>query len=108
MAPQVLAMFCTDMRENEAKFVASGRFFCIGGMNIVTRVTRRSEEAGGLDRINTSEFFEQVFQTPGRVEPRVALILCGLKISVMIHLQRQYWSSIMPPLTKQEIVAQDI
>lgn len=37
----------------------------------MTRVVRRSEENSAADRINTSEFFEQVFQQPDRVEPKV-------------------------------------
>ena len=47
-----------------------------GGMNILTRVTRRSEEtAAGPDRrINTSEFFEQIFETLDSVEPRVSML----------------------------------
>ena len=37
----------------------------------MTRVVRRSEENLPADRINTSEFFEQVFQVPDKVEPKV-------------------------------------
>ena len=45
-----------------------------GGTNIVTRVVRRSEENSAADRINTSEFFEQVFQVPNKVEPKVKML----------------------------------
>lgn len=47
-----------------------------GGTNIVTRVVRRSEENLTADRINTSEFFEQVFQVPDKVEPKVSIQFC--------------------------------
>ncbi len=57
----------------------------------MTRVVRRSEENPSADRINTSEFFEQVFQVPDKVEPKVsfrpgtashttAFALCALAI----------------------------
>ena len=45
-----------------------------GGTQIVTRVVRRSEENPGADRINTSEFFEQVFQVPDKIEPKVRML----------------------------------
>ena len=42
-----------------------------GGTNIFTRVTRRSEETEDR-KIATSEFYEQVFEAPGRIEPKVS------------------------------------
>ncbi|KAK9812762.1 hypothetical protein WJX72_003291 [[Myrmecia] bisecta] len=50
-----------------------------GGMNILTRVTRRSEDPVAADRLDTSEYFEQVFDTPGRAEPRVKASQCYTK-----------------------------
>jgi len=50
-----------------------------GGTQIVTRVVRRSEENPGADRVNTSEFFEQVFQVPYKVEPKVKASQCFTK-----------------------------
>ena len=40
-----------------------------------TRVTRRSAANPAPDRLDTSEYFEQVFGSPGRREPRA----CPLK-----------------------------
>lgn len=49
---------------------------CIaGGSNVLARVVRRSEDRKGTDRLDTSEFFQQVFENPQSPEPRVLLIL---------------------------------
>ena len=37
-----------------------------------TRVTRRSTASPARDRLDTSEYYEQVFGTPGRREPRAS------------------------------------
>ncbi len=51
-----------------------------GSMTINTRVTRRSQEIPTPDKINTSEYFQQIFETPGRpqakVYARLTPILC--------------------------------
>ena len=51
-----------------------------GSMTINTRVTRRSQETPTPDKINTSEYFQQIFETPGRpqakVYARLTPILC--------------------------------
>ena len=35
-----------------------------------TRVTRRSSASPATDRLDTSEYYEQVFGSPGKREPR--------------------------------------
>ena len=42
-----------------------------GSMTINTRVTRRSEETPASDKINTSEYFQQIFESPGRPQAKV-------------------------------------
>lgn len=42
-----------------------------GSMTISTRVTRRSLETPTPDKINTSEYFQQIFETPGRPQAKV-------------------------------------
>jgi hypothetical protein len=42
-----------------------------GGLSITTRVTRRSEEPGDGERLATSEFFQQLIESPTRPQPRV-------------------------------------
>ncbi len=42
-----------------------------GSMTINTRVTRRSQETPTPDKINTSEYFQQIFETPGRPQAKV-------------------------------------
>lgn len=50
------------------------------GTSIQTRVTRRAEDLlPGQQRIETSEFFEQIFQSPGRPQPRVKASQCFTK-----------------------------
>lgn len=44
-----------------------------GGSNVLARVVRRSEDRKGADRLDTSEFFQQVFENPSSPEPRVGL-----------------------------------
>lgn len=52
-----------------------------GGLNIRTRVTRRSEETPGegARRLETSEYFEQVFDDPNLLQPRVKASQCFTK-----------------------------
>lgn len=50
------------------------------GTLIRTRVTRRAEDMlPDQQRIETSEFFEQVFQSPNRPQPRVKASQCFTK-----------------------------
>ena len=42
-----------------------------GSMTINTRVTRRSKETPAPDKINTSEYFQQIFESPGRPQAKV-------------------------------------
>ncbi|DBA87727.1 TPA: hypothetical protein ACH3X1_004729 [Trebouxia sp. C0004] len=42
-----------------------------GSMTINTRVTRRSQETPTPDKISTSEYFQQIFETPGRPQAKV-------------------------------------
>ncbi|KAK9796302.1 hypothetical protein WJX73_009432 [Symbiochloris irregularis] len=51
-----------------------------GGTDVRTRVTRRSQDnRAGEERLDTSEFFEQVFDLPDRVEPKVKASQCFTK-----------------------------
>jgi hypothetical protein len=51
-----------------------------GGTLAVTRVTRRSEEDSPAEaRLSTSEFFEQLIETPGRQQPKVKASQCFTK-----------------------------
>ncbi|KAA6425870.1 MAG: hypothetical protein FRX49_04245 [Trebouxia sp. A1-2] len=50
-----------------------------GSMTINTRVTRRSQETPTLDKINTSEYFQQIFETPGRPQAKVKASQCYTK-----------------------------
>ena len=43
-----------------------------GGTSVITRVTKRSEAKPAADRIDTSEYFQQVFQQGGKPEPKVS------------------------------------
>lgn len=44
---------------------------CTGSMTINTRVTRRSKETPAADKINTSEYFQQIFESPGTPQAKV-------------------------------------
>lgn len=46
-------------------------YMAAGSMTISTRVTRRSLETPTPDKINTSEYFQQIFETPGRPQAKV-------------------------------------
>jgi hypothetical protein len=47
---------------------------------IQTRVTRRSEERQEAEhRLSTSEFYQQLFQSPGALDPRVKASQCFTK-----------------------------
>eukprot|EP00884_Botryococcus_braunii_P004263 jgi/Botrbrau1/13838/Bobra.0056s0075.1 len=50
-----------------------------GGAEVSTRVTRRSLDRPTADRINTSEFFEQIFQDSRSQQPRVKASRCFTK-----------------------------
>lgn len=50
-----------------------------GSMTINTRVTRRSQETPTPDKINTSEYFQQIFETPGRPQAKVKASQCYTK-----------------------------
>lgn len=50
-----------------------------GGMQISTRVTRRSEEQQGSDRLATSEYFQQLISSPQRPQPKVKASQCYTK-----------------------------
>lgn len=56
-----------------------------GGLSIRTRVTRRSEEIpdasanSKAQRLETSEYFEQVFDDPNQLQPRVKASQCFTK-----------------------------
>lgn len=50
-----------------------------GSMTINTRVTRRSEETPASDKINTSEYFQQIFESPGRPQAKVKASQCYTK-----------------------------
>ena len=50
-----------------------------GGADVNTRVTRRSTATPGADRLDTSEYFEQVFGNPGNREPRLKASQCFTK-----------------------------
>ena len=44
-----------------------------GGTDVRTRVTRRSQEADEpSERLNTSEFFEQIFDLPDQAQPKAS------------------------------------
>jgi len=49
-----------------------------GSMTINTRVTRRSQETPTPDKINTSEYFQQIFETPGRPQAKVHVCLMSI------------------------------
>lgn len=40
-------------------------------MAVTTRVTRRLQEAPAPDKLSTSEYFQQIFETPGRPKAKV-------------------------------------
>lgn len=46
---------------------------------MATRVVRRSAEGVGPERLDTSEYFQQLFDSPGRPEPRVKASQCFTK-----------------------------
>ncbi|KAL0034900.1 hypothetical protein WJX77_012066 [Trebouxia sp. C0004] len=50
-----------------------------GSMTINTRVTRRSQETPTPDKISTSEYFQQIFETPGRPQAKVKASQCYTK-----------------------------
>lgn len=50
-----------------------------GGLDVATRVTRRSENEAPPDRLDTSEYFQQTYVAPGRLEPRVKASQCFTK-----------------------------
>ncbi|CAL5226960.1 g9845 [Coccomyxa viridis] len=50
-----------------------------GGLDVTTRVTRRSENDSPPDRLDTSEYFQQTYVAPGRLEPRIKASQCFTK-----------------------------
>lgn len=56
-----------------------------GSMTINTRVTRRSQETPTLDKINTSEYFQQIFETPGR--PQAKVYACLIPVYFLVCKQ---------------------
>ncbi|KAL4439759.1 hypothetical protein ABPG75_002760 [Micractinium tetrahymenae] len=50
-----------------------------GGLQVSTRVTRRSEEWQGDDRLSTSEFFQQLITSPQAQQPKVKASQCYTK-----------------------------
>jgi len=50
-----------------------------GGMDITTRVVRRSEQRLEDNRLDTSEYFRQIYEVPGRPEPKVKASQCFTK-----------------------------
>lgn len=50
-----------------------------GGVDVTTRVTRRSETTAPPDRLDTSEYFQQIYASPGRREPKVKASQCFTK-----------------------------
>ncbi|PRW33134.1 hypothetical protein C2E21_7942 [Chlorella sorokiniana] len=50
-----------------------------GGMQVSTRVTRRSEEWQGEDRLSTSEYFQQLIASPSSPQPKVKASQCFTK-----------------------------
>lgn len=50
-----------------------------GGLEVTTRVMRRSEETQGPDRLDTSEYFQQMIDTPERLQPKVKGSQCFTK-----------------------------
>ncbi|CAK0786139.1 hypothetical protein CVIRNUC_009352 [Coccomyxa viridis] len=50
-----------------------------GGLDVTTRVTRRSENESPPDRLDTSEYFQQTYVAPGRLEPKVKASQCFTK-----------------------------
>ncbi|KAK9840049.1 hypothetical protein WJX74_002564 [Apatococcus lobatus] len=55
------------------------KIFLPGGSNVLARVVRRSEDRKGADRLDTSEFFQQIFEKPDSPEPRVKASQCFTK-----------------------------
>ena len=42
-----------------------------GSMAVTTRVTRRLQETPAPDKLSTSEYFQQIFETPGKPKAKV-------------------------------------
>eukprot|EP00891_Asterochloris_glomerata_P007064 jgi/Astpho2/7064/e_gw1.00107.157.1_t len=58
-----------------------------GGTSVFTRVTKRSEAKPAADRIDTSEYFQQVFQQGGKPEPKVKASQCFTKYKFRSDVQ---------------------
>ncbi|EFN51116.1 hypothetical protein CHLNCDRAFT_55281 [Chlorella variabilis] len=50
-----------------------------GGLQVSTRVTRRSEEQPAADRLTTSEYFQQLISAPQQPQPKVKASRCLTK-----------------------------
>lgn len=55
------------------------RMLVPGSMTINTRVTRRSQETPAPDKINTSEYFQQIFDFPEKPQAKVKASQCYTK-----------------------------
>lgn len=55
------------------------QFSLPGGMQVSTRVTRRLEEEPGPERLSTSEYFQQLIESPQRDQPKVKASQCFTK-----------------------------
>ena len=63
---------------------------CTGGTSVRTRVTRRSQEDNEREeRINTSEYFEQVFDLPDQDQPKV----CEYGLAALRDAAPERWAA---------------
>ena len=62
-----------------------------GSMTINTRVTRRSQETPTPDKINTSEYFQQIFETPGRPQAKVHARLTPILHVFFANMQKRFF-----------------
>lgn len=58
-----------------------------GSMAVTTRVTRRLQETPAPDKLSTSEYFQQIFETPGRPKAKVSQCSQANKTSNSLQLQ---------------------
>ncbi|KAI7839807.1 hypothetical protein COHA_006605 [Chlorella ohadii] len=65
-----------EWNENDPNLLQMG---LPGGMQVSTRVTRRSEEWQGDDRLSTSEYFQQLIASPSSPQPKVKASQCFTK-----------------------------
>lgn len=84
---KVQALCCTVL---EGQRNVKGGFGNPGGLDITTRVTRRSETSAAPDRLDTSEYFQQVQAHAGTCTAGPKLDSIGIQVHCMNSTNKEH------------------